>query len=438
MSGIVGAVGVRAFEAVPKMCKILKHRGGVRRSFCGKLTNGTAYAVSALGRATLSEVSSHPGLALSALDNYHAGYARARIFSSNVLILDRDCLGSRPLFYGVNDVGSLCAFASERKALWSVGIESTKRVNPKAMVIIREPRRVDVSMKKTLGLSHDGLAFEDESHAVNGLRDVLECVLNEMAHEQMSVAFSGGVDSSLLYALMANHANKQCYAIGLSESHDLDSAQHAARLLHVDLETIELDAGDVEILIPHVIEAIESCNPLDVAIALPLYVLSKHAAAAGFTSILTGQGADELFAGYSRYASLPSATSETLRSALETDVLNIARDNLERDNLAAASHSLDVVLPYLDPRVVVFGLAIDGAWKLHDGINKYVLRKVAEQVMPRELAYRQKKAIQYGTGVNAMLQRLAHKKNQPSTNSRGALRLYLRSIAETHDIAVAE
>jgi asparagine synthase (glutamine-hydrolysing) len=224
----------------------------------------------------------------------------------------------------------------------------------------------------------------------------------------------------------------------LSGSHDLASAQHAARLLHVDLQTIELDASDVEMLIPRVIEAIESCRPLDIAIALPLYVLSELAEAAGFTSILTGQGADELFAGYSKYASLPSSTSETLRSALEIDVLNIARDNLERDNLAVASHSLDVVLPYLDPRVVFFGLAIDSAWKLHNGINKYVLRKVAEQVMPRELAYRQKKAIQYGTGVSAALQRLARKKNLPSTSSRGSLRLYLRSIAEKHDIAVAE
>ncbi|MGZ4892035.1 MAG: asparagine synthase family protein, partial [Halobacteriota archaeon] len=436
--GIVGAVGVRALEAVPKMCEILKHRGGVHRSFRGRLTAGTAYAVSALGRATPSEASSSPGSAISVSDSYYAGYARARIVSSHVLILDRDCIGSRPLFYGVNNASSLCAFASERKALWSVGIVRTHRVNPRTMVVIREPREIDVNVKKTPELSHEDLAFEDESHAVAGLRNVLECVLNELAPEKMSVAFSGGVDSSLLCRLMARPANNQYYAVGLSGSHDLDSAQHAARLLHVDLQTIELDAGDVEMLIPRVIEAIESCSPLDIAIALPLYVLSEQAAAAGFTSILTGQGADELFAGYSKYASLPSVTSETLRSAIETDVLNIARDNLERDNLAAASHSLDVVLPYLDPRVIFFGLAIDGAWKLHNGINKYVLRKVAEQVMPHELAYRQKKAIQYGTGVSATLQRLARKRNLPSTNGRGALRLYLRSIAEKHGIAVTE
>ena len=438
MSGIVGAVGERAFEAVPRMSEILKHRGGVRRSLHGTLTDGTAYAVSALNRATFSEASSSPSSAISVSDSFRAGYARARIVSSHVLVLDRDCLGLQPLFYGVNDDGSLCAFGSERKALWSVGIECTHRVDPRTMVIIREPREIDVCKQRTLQLSHEEIAFGDESHAVTGLRNVLERVLNEMAHEQMSVAFSGGVDSSLLCMLMANPANNQYYAVGLSGSHDLDSAQHAARLLDVDLQTIELAIGDVEMLIPRVMEAIESCSPLDIAIALPLYVLSEQAGAAGFTSILTGQGADELFAGYSKYASLPSAASETLRSALESDVLNIARDNLERDNLAVASHSLDVVLPYLDPRVVVFGLAIDSTLKLHNGINKYVLRKVAEQVMPHELAFRQKKAIQYGTGISATLQRLARKTNPPSGKTKGALRLYLRSIADKHDITVAE
>ncbi|MEI7826899.1 MAG: hypothetical protein WCI87_03785, partial [Euryarchaeota archaeon] len=165
MSGIVGAVGAGAFEAVPKMCEILRHRGGVRRSFRGNLTDGTAYAVSALGRATLSNASSYPSSQISASDSHYAGYARARIVSSDVLILDRDFVGSRPLFYGVNETGSLCAFASERKALWSVAIERTRRVLPGTMVAIREPQEIDVRTKKIPELSHKDLAFDAESHA---------------------------------------------------------------------------------------------------------------------------------------------------------------------------------------------------------------------------------------------------------------------------------
>jgi asparagine synthase (glutamine-hydrolysing) len=263
--------------------------------------------------------------------------------------------------------------------------------------------------------------------------------MKELADEQMGVAFSGGVDSSLLCAIMEDNANNRYFAAGLPESHDLKSAQQAARLMRIDLQVIHLDACHVEMLIPRVIEAIESCNPLDLAIALPMYVLAEQTKAAGLKSILTGQGADELFAGYSRYAKLPAANQEGLREALEIDVLNIARDNLERDNLAAASHSIDIILPYLDPRVVKFGLTINGALKLNRGINKYILRKVAEQLMPHELAYRRKKALQYGTGVSAVLRKLA-RKNLPydKRNSKGAVEIYLQSVAEKRGIAVAE
>ncbi|MDD1726167.1 MAG: hypothetical protein LUQ34_04740, partial [Euryarchaeota archaeon] len=63
--------------------------------------------------------------------------------------------------------------------------------------------------------------------------------------------------------------------------------------------------------------------------------------------------------------------------------------------------------------------------------------RMAEQVMPWELAYRKKKAIQYGTGVTSMLQKLARKKMRKS-NNRGTSSLYLRSIAEKEGIMVAK
>ncbi|MGZ4945763.1 MAG: asparagine synthase C-terminal domain-containing protein [Halobacteriota archaeon] len=433
MSGIVGVVGECAHEALPKMCKKLAHRGRAHRSFRGELAEGTEFAISALGLATLTEVSNQHDIAVLASDSYHASYARARITNSSVLKLDRDILGLRPLFCGMNDTSSLCAFASERKALWSVGIKHPERVDPRTVVTISGLQNFDVNPKSVSTLSSK---CNDVSKPVSGLRNVLETVLADIAHQQMCFAFSGGVDSALLCKLMPDCTNHSYYAVGLPGSHDLRSALHAASLLNIKVQTIELNVRDLEIFLPKVIEAIESCNPLDIAIALPFYVLAEQAKAAGFSSILTGQGADELFAGYSKYASLHSEPNDILNNVLERDVLSIARDNLERDNLAVAAHALDIVMPYLDPRVVIFGLAVDSNWKLHDGTNKYVLRRVAEQVMPWKLAYRKKKAIQYGTGVTSMLQRLARKKIHRS-NSRGILSLYLRSIAEKQGIMVA-
>ena len=439
MSGIVGAVGPRAFPAVRSMHQVLKHRGAVHRCSQGKLANDTEYAVSALGYSQFSATSDRSGLSITVSDRFHSSYAQARIVNSRVLLLDRDCVGSRPLFYGSNLKGSLCAFASERKALWSVGINRAQRVDPGTTVAIHGPRSITLGTKKTLQQSSRNRTTSNESRVVNDLRELLKSVMNELADEQMGVAFSGGVDSSLLCAIVANNANNRYFAAGLPESHDLKSAQQAARMMRIDLQVIHLDASRVEMLIPRVIETIESCNPLNLAIALPMYVLAEQTKAAGLKSMLTGQGADELFAGYSRYARLHAANHKGLHDALENDVLNIARDNLERDNLAAASHSIDIILPYLDPRVVKFGLTIDDALKLNGGINKYILRKVAEQLMPHELAYRRKKALQYGTGVSVVLRKLA-RKNLPydKRNSKGAVGIYLQSVAKKRGIAVAE
>ncbi len=439
MPGIVGAVGPRAVQAVRSMQQVLKHRGGVRRFSQGKLANDTEYAVSALGDAQFNATSGSSGLSITVSDRYHSSYAQARIVDSRVLLLDRDWIGSRPLFYGSNLTGSLCAFASERKALWSVGINRAQRVDPGTTVAIHGPRSITFGTKNTCQQSSRNHATYNESRVVHDLSELLKSVMNELADEQMGVAFSGGVDSSLLCAIMQNNANNLYFAAGLPESHDLKSAQQAARLMRIDLQVIQLDACRVEMLIPRVIETIESYNPLDLAIALPMYVLSEQTKTAGLRSIMTGQGADELFAGYSRYARLPAANNKGLHNALELDVRNIARDNLERDNLAAASHSIDIILPYLDPRVVKLGLTIDGSLKLNRGINKYILRKVAEQLMPHELAYKPKKALQYGSGVTAVLRKLA-RENLPynNRNSKGAVGIYLRSIAEKHGIAVAE
>jgi asparagine synthase (glutamine-hydrolysing) len=391
-----------------------------------------------LGRAKCNRASSCRAVSTSVEDSFGSSYAKASITNSQFLSLERDFVGARPLFYGVNSESSLFAFGSERKAIWAAGIEHVHRADPGITVTVYKPQRIEIQAKNRIKLFYGGPRLDD-GNAVKSLRILLESVLNEIADKQIGVAFSGGLDSSLLYRLMADPADSQCYVVGLPGSYDLKNARKTARLLGVNLQVIQLRTEQVETMIPHVIEAIESCNPLDVAIALPLYILGMHIRAAGFNAVLTGQGADELFAGYAKYCNLPAPAAETLRNTLETDVLDIAKNNLERDNLAAAAHSLELLLPYLDPKVVTFGLALDCSWKLNNGSNKYILRKLAEQVMPYELAYQRKKAMQYGTGISQLLQRLAKTELSKAKNlGASSVKLYLQSIAEKHGIRVQD
>jgi len=122
--------------------------------------------------------------------------------------------------------------------------------------------------------------------------------------------------------------------------------------------------------------------------------------------ILSGQGADELFAGYKRYESLKA---EDLEIALRTDLDNIAQNNLERDDAVTMANSVELRVPYLDKKVIELALSISPELKIHNAIRKYILRRAASNILPDELVWKEKKAAQYSSGIYSAMEKLAKK-----------------------------
>jgi asparagine synthase (glutamine-hydrolysing) len=142
---------------------------------------------------------------------------------------------------------------------------------------------------------------------------------------------------------------------------------------------------------------------VNTAIALTQYFIARFAGDQGHKRILTGQGADELFGGYSRYLDTP-----TLATDLERDFAGLEQQ-AERDQAIASLHGTYLSMPYLDMRVVRAARAIPAAEKIKDGHRKVPLRQVAEHHIPAEFAWYEKKAMQYGSGVWKELQKLSRK-----------------------------
>jgi len=349
---------------------------------------------------------------LKAAPSIDGEYAFA-YYNGSKLLLARDPVGIRPLFYGRNDGGF--GFASEKKALIRAGIKDVKALAPGNIYY-------DGAEHQVIKLPPCEPNIKNETEAVRALDSALNKAVAGRAHKDAAIAFSGGVDCSVIGAM----SGLPLYTVGMKGSYDIRAAKKAASCMGAEKRHVayEFDEKDVEEALPGVVYAVESADPMKVSIALPLFILAREARVSGYKVLLSGQGADELFGGYARYETAGDALAEMLQH----DLGCIAEVNLERDDAAAMAHGIELRVPYLDLGVIAVAQRTDPSLKVYfngkDYIRKYVLRKMSEKYLPQEVSYAPKKAIQYGTSTQKAIQKLAAKKNFKGIND------YLQSLYE--------
>jgi len=197
--------------------------------------------------------------------------------------------------------------------------------------------------------------------------------------------------------------NKNVAAFGLIAkdfpSTDLVYAQLVAKVTDLKLDIITADIEELLFAVEQTIKILKVFNPIEIRNNIVIYLTMKTAKESGCASIMLGDGADELFAGYNFFKRL---TGKILDADLERiwNVMHFPSRSIAK--------SIGILLntPFLDEKVSEYAKKIPSDLKIHDeGEKKYgkwILRKSFENNLPRSVVWREKAAMQDGSGTNGM------------------------------------
>ena len=366
------------------------------------------------------------------------------------LILSRDPFGIKPLYYCETEAGFI--FASEAQAILRSGLVTAKlngarrdelmqlqfttgaqtafqgiyRMRPGETLVVQGGKIVSRSCQKALPNAE--LKHIDESEALANLDAALmdSVGVHQRSDVPYGMFFSGGIDSSVLLAMMSrlNERPVKALTAGFSGTSAHDERSHARSVaaavgaVHIEVEFSE---EDFYALLPKIASAVDDPTA-DYAI-LPTYKLAACARAEGLKVVLCGEGGDELFGGYGRYrqAMRPWPFAKSMRRKGIFDGLDVLRENSIhwRDGFAASekaalapgrnalqvaqaidcsdwlpadlltkldrclmAHGVEGRVPFLDPTVAQAAYLLPDHLKVSQGKGKWLLRNWLQINLP--------------------------------------------------------
>ena len=326
-------------------------------------------------------------------------------------LIARDPIGVIPLYIGYDNDGRLYV-ASELKALEG-NCDRYEIFPPGHYYYSREGK-----MKRYY--RRDWMEYTNVEHN-NASAGILREALDNAVRRQLmcdvpyGVLLSGGLDSSIVSAVAQKYSQRRIetggtqqawwprlhsFAVGLRNAPDLAKARLVAK--HIGTVHHEINYSIQERLdaIRDVIYFIETYDVTTVRASTPMYLLARVIKSMGIKMVLSGEGADEIFGGYLYFHKAPDARAfheETLRKLSKLHLYDCLRANK-----SLAAWGVEGRVPFLDKEFVDVAMRTNPAAKMCPGteIEKKILREAFADMLPADIAWRQKEQFSDGVGYS--------------------------------------
>lgn len=428
MAGIAGVACSGKRAVVNEMLEVIKHRGGRSevvvehpsatlgqtkarpyKMWLGRTPNCLAVCDGAiLNWRNLSPESLDVDAAIENLYMRHGpaflkelvGPFALAIATEGGVFLARDCLGASPLYLGTSH--GVLYFASEIKAL----VKRCDQIKEFPPGTYWHPKEGFV---RFAGLPVRETTKMDEDLASAKLRSVLSYAIAKQVTIGKEVAcwLSGGLDSSTIASFARQQLdNLMTFSIGFKDAPDLAFAREVANALGTRHNEVIITPDQVIESLPATIYHLESFDAPLVRSAVANFLLAK-ATSCHADSVLSGEGADEIFGGYQYFQDIDT---HTLAGVLADAINNLHNTALQRIDRCAAAFGLMVLTPFLDNQVLDYALSLPVEYKVRRNgrvVGKWILRKAVENTLPPHILNREKAKFWEGTGITQLIERYA-------------------------------
>ncbi|NVM22212.1 MAG: hypothetical protein HWN68_10590 [Desulfobacterales bacterium] len=326
------------------------------------------------------------------------------------VILARDHVGARPLFFGSDN--SVFYFSSEMKGLIDHVQFNIQELPPGHIYSTKK------GMEQFEPFAPEVPELGDLNETVRTLRELVIDAVKKRMNGVGGVSLSGGLDSSLVAAIAKeSNPNLKLFtgAIEKAPGPDLENAKLMADFLGLEHHICLISESDITDFLAGAVWHLESFDEDCISGIISNYYVSRIAKK-HTSCVLVGEGADELFGGYRMVLKNPKVTSDEQRERLAQRLLDIAYNTaLRRLDRAWMANAVNYRTPFLDPRVVAFSQKIPMEWKIYGEkqVEKFILREAFRDMLPEKIANREKLRFAMGVGTDDVMDELIAQKIDP-------------------------